>query len=357
MEKLINKVYTDPSNPGGFGGAERLYKEVKKLNNKVSRDDIGKFLEKNRTYTLFRNRRVNFKHSPIIPTGFLSDVHVDLGDFQSLANDNKGFRYLLVCVDTLSRRVFTSPVKSKNFTDIKDAFDKVFAEMPYLPQQVFSDRGKEFVSANISQYFKELGVPKFKAEASNIKAAFAERMIRTIKHKLYPYFSEKNTTDWVTVIPKITDAINKSICRSTGMRPIDINEKNADEVWERLYAPMVRGEPGTSRKSLKFAKGDHVRMSRTKPVFEKGYLPNFSDEILRVTGTSKHDPEFYELHDEENEPIRGRFYKEELVKTTKDTSYRIEKVLQKKTVNGRKKLLVKFIGYKNPEWIFENDLV
>jgi transposase InsO family protein len=360
QENLINKIYTDPKNPGGYGGRQRLYKEAHKVDGYVSRKNVDDFLKKNRTYTLFRDCRKKFNRSQIIPAGFLSDLHVDLGDFQSLSRKNKGYRYMLVCVDVLSRRVFTAPVRSKSFLDMKEAFEKVFERMPYLPQQIFSDRGTEFESKDIQAYLEDLGIKKFRAEASHIKSAFAKRMIRTIKEKLYRYFSEKNTTDWITVIPKITNAINNSVCRSTGLRPVDIDEKSARQVWEKIYAPIVRDYGNDTYRREKFNLDDPVRISRSKPIFEKGYHPKFSDEIFKIKEIVKENrdkPLYYRLVDYQNEPIKGRFYKEELLQTTEDTTYRIEKIYRKRNNKGIKELYVKFIGYKDKYWIKESDLV
>jgi hypothetical protein len=376
MDAIINRVFTDPNNPGGYSSFDRLFKAVKLVDSHVTRSDVKNFLQRNRTYNLFRQRRLKFKRSKIIPFGFLSDLHVDLGDFQSLAPKNKGYRYLLVGVDTFSRRVFAMPIKSKSFADVKDGFERLFASMPYLPQQIFSDRGKEFMSHDISNYFLEIGVPKYKAEASNIKAAFAERMLRTIKNRLYKYFSEKNTTNWISVLPKILNAINHSVCRSTGMRPVDIDEHNASEIWERLYAPLVRdygnhnpaaassssskkmSPPPPPPRAVLFAKGDDVRISRAKPLFEKGYLPTFSDEVFKIDTVSRSNPPYFYLVDSDGEKIRGRFYQEELLKTSeKDTTYRIEKVLKRRTRKGKKEIYVKFIGYKAYYWINETDIV
>jgi len=88
-EKLINKIYTDAKNPGGFGGLNRLYAEAKKHDSNITKNDVVTFLEGNRTYTLFKDRRINYERSKIIPAGFLSDLHVDLGDFQSLSGQTK----------------------------------------------------------------------------------------------------------------------------------------------------------------------------------------------------------------------------------------------------------------------------
>src|SRR6266446_6969079 len=101
----INKIYTDISSPGGYAGVQKLYKEVHKKHPNISRDDIKEFLQSNRTYTLFKHRRVNFPRSKIVPTGILDQLHCDLADFQALSRKNSGYRYLLVAVDIFTKMV------------------------------------------------------------------------------------------------------------------------------------------------------------------------------------------------------------------------------------------------------------
>jgi len=176
VDNKINKIYTDPKSAGGFSGVENLFTELRKKYPGISKADVRKFLEGNRTYTLFKQRRVHFKRSKFVPAGFLTDLQVDLGDFQKLALGNEGFRYLLVGVDVLSRRLFTAPVKSKTSGHMIDGFEQIFSQMSYLPQQIFSDRGMEFESKEVKEYFKKNGIQKFKSRASEVKAGVAERM-------------------------------------------------------------------------------------------------------------------------------------------------------------------------------------
>ena len=359
-QSKINKIYSDPASAGGFSGVDNLYHELRKKHPGITKTDVRKFLEENRTYTLFKQRRVHFKRSKFVPAGFLTDMQVDLGDFQMLARGNGGFRYMLVGVDVLSRRLFTAPVKSKSSGHMIAGFEQIFSQMPYMPQQIFSDRGMEFESKEVRDFFEKKGIEKFKSRASEVKAGVAERMIKTIKQRLYRYFSEKNTTNWIKVLPKITRAINHTKCRITSMRPADITEKNASDVWERVYGNYVRGVDG-KRKGSRFSRGDSVRISRAKPIFEKGYLPNFSDEIFTVNKVSRAAPNHYELIDNKGEPIHGRFYQEELVKTREDenTTYRIERIIRKRKTPNKQTMeyLVKFIGYPEQYWIDENDIV
>ena len=63
--------------------------------------------------------------------------------------------------------------------------------------------------------------------------------------------------------------------------------------------------------------------------------------------------------DEKGEVIKGGFYENELQKSnTKDNVYLVEKILQTKTVKGKKKHLVKFIGYSDKfnEWLDDKDI-
>jgi hypothetical protein len=94
-------------------------------------------------------------------------------------------------------------------------------------------------------------------------------------------------------------------------------------------------------------------------VFDKGYLPNWSDEILEVDNVKKGEPSTYKIKDKNSEMFKGNFYFQDLGKTRIDneTSYRIEKILNKRTTKEGKEFRVKFIGYSEPEWIKESDIV
>ena len=149
----------------------------------------------------------------------MTHLHTDLGDFQKLAKENDGYRYLLVAVDLLSRRLFTAPVKSKESKDMIDAFKEIFNQMPYLPQEIFSgllffaffslsycnlDRGTEFEAKNVKELFEELGIKKYKANSSKIKAAVAERMV--LLYLFFNYFllfrSELSNNGYINILAK-----------------------------------------------------------------------------------------------------------------------------------------------------------
>ena len=116
---------------------------------------------------------------------------------------------------------------------------------------------------------------------------------------------------------------------------------------------MIYLKPGQP----KFAVGEHVRISKYKrKVFDKGYTPNWIEEIFVIDKIIPTKPVTYSIIDLMGEPIRGSFYEQELQKAKQQT-FRIEKVIRRD--NKKKIALVKWSGYpdKFNSWVSFKDLV
>ncbi|KAL3095212.1 hypothetical protein niasHT_020363 [Heterodera trifolii] len=61
----------------------------------------------------FLKDRKRFPRLKTIPSGFHTDWQCDLCIFDQLKEHNDGYKYLLVCIDVLSRMIFSAPAKSK----------------------------------------------------------------------------------------------------------------------------------------------------------------------------------------------------------------------------------------------------
>ena len=107
-------------------------------------------------------------------------------------------------------------------------------------------------------------------------------------------------------------------------------------------------------KDPKFKVDDHVRISKYKNIFAKGYTANWSEEVFVINKVKNTVPWTYVINDLNGEEIIGTFYEKELQKTNQK-EFRIEKVLKKKG----DKLYVKWKGYDNSfnSWIDKKDLV
>ena len=76
--ETLKKLYTNPASPAGFSGINNLYKEAHKIDSKITRKDVKHFLEGDRTYTLFKQRRIKYQRSKTVPAGYFTDCQADL---------------------------------------------------------------------------------------------------------------------------------------------------------------------------------------------------------------------------------------------------------------------------------------
>jgi hypothetical protein len=353
-EKILKDIYYNLNSPASYAGINKILVEAKKKNKNISIKDVTDFLSKERTYTLFKPRRIRFKRLRTIPTGLNTDWQCDLCIFDSIKKENDNNAYLLVCIDVLSRKIYVAPARTKKSEDMIKSFDIIFDKSKIFPNKLYSDAGVEFQAKKMLNYFNEKNIIKHVMYTPNLHAGVVERANRTIKGRLYKYFSEKNTTRWIEIIDKIVNGINNSINRTIGMKPNSVNYENAHELLERVYKSN-RDENANP----KFKIGDIVRISKEKTKFEKGYLPNFTDELFKIIKVSLTDPPSYRIADLEDNKIESVFYEQELVLTTKDTTYRIAEVIKTRKRKGIKELFVRWVGYseKHNSWIKESDLV
>jgi hypothetical protein len=165
-----------------------------------------------------------------------------------------------------------------------------------------------------------------------------ERVHRTIRDKLYKYFTYKN------VLPNFVNAYNDTIHSTTGMAPSKVTDNNILAIWKRLQQIEQR----IRRTQAKFRVGHHVRIRKEKMIFAKGSEQNYSTEIFEIIKVIPKIPRpVYELEDLKQTPIEGQFYPEELtpVRISKPTTYQIDKIVDRRLRRGILEYLVKWRGY------------
>jgi hypothetical protein len=172
-----------------------------------------------------------------------------------------------------------------------------------------------------------------------------ERFIRTLKEKMYRYFTARNTYRNLDILDDLIISYNKTYHRNIIMAPFEVYKENESDVWRSMYG-LVNDEII----KFKFNVGDKVRISKNKNIFEKVYTPNWTEEVFIITARMARVPPVYQVKDL-NDTDMGVFYVKELqsVKMKDDEEYRIEKILKKRKRKGKLEYFVRWLGY-TPEF-------
>ncbi|CAB4012583.1 uncharacterized transposon-derived [Paramuricea clavata] len=170
---------------------------------------------------------------------------------------------------------------TKAVENVLTQFKERFGRYPKTAQ--FND-GKEFYNVGVKTLLKDHDVHYFSTRTFRI-AALVERFNRTLKTRIWKYFTENRTKVWVDILPALVRSYNSTTYRTIGMRPADANEKNKEEVWTRIC-----GYPLDSFPKPKFKVGVHVREEIKHKTFEKGYEPTLDNELYVVTAVFMGNP-------------------------------------------------------------------
>ena len=328
----MEKHYYEPSQPGSYGGIKPLIRYTG-----TSGKSVITWLRTQDAYTLHRPVRKKFARRKTFSKGINDVFQADLADLQNLSCYNDNFRYLLTCICVFSKFAFAIPVKDKRGVSIANAFEKIFSQR--LPNFLQSDRGSEFLNHEVQSIFRKHNIKHYWSFNDDIKASCVERFNRTIKTKIFRYLTHHNTNRWIDVIEDFFSSYNNSYHRTIGMTPNQVNSDNQEEVAKRTYPPKVKPE-------WKYKIGDKVRISRYKHIFEKGYLPNWSEEIFTIADCFPTNPVTYAVSDLSGLIIKGKFYEAEVQLVSKtDDVYIVEKVIRTRKRNGVLEYFVKWRGY------------
>ena len=101
------------------------------------------------------------------------------------------------------------------------------------------------------------------------KSVVAERFIRTLKSKIYKYMASISKNVYIDKLDNKVDKYNNTYHTTIKMKPIDVKDNKYLNVDKEI-----------NNKDPKFKVGDHVRISKYKNIFAKGYMPNWSEEVF-----------------------------------------------------------------------------
>lgn len=305
---LLHRLYYTPDNPASFSSPEVLYYYAKKLKPLITREHVKNWLLSQDAYTMHRKIVHRFPRRKFISKGINYCWQIDLMELPQLQKENSGYRYGLIAIDTFSRKAYGVLMKKKNATTVCNAFREIIRKHKVKPSKIMSDSGLEFFNKIFKAFLNKNNIVIYRTE-QHIKASMAERLIKSLKTKLFRYFTANNTLKYSHIFQDIITAYNNKIHSSlNNLSPNMVTKKNEAIVWKHLYGGYIKND----KAKFKFKIGDYVRISKYKNVFGKGYINNFTKDLFIVKEQIPTVPVTYNLMDTNKEDIKGIFYEPEL---------------------------------------------
>ena len=173
------------------------------------------------------------------------------------------------------------------------------------------------------------------------KSVVTERFTRTLKAKIYRCMTSRSKNVYIHKLNDIVNEYNNIYHGTIQMKCVTVTDNT-----------YINSSKEVNDKDHKFQVGDHVRISKYKNIFAKGYSPNWSEEVFVIEEVKNRVPWTYVINAFNGEEIIGTFY-EKALQNTNQEKFSLEKVIKKKS----DKLYVKWKGYDNSfnTWVDKKD--
>ena len=169
-----------------------------------------------------------------------------------------------------SKYAWVFPLKDKKGISIVNAFQKIISK-ERKPNKIWVDQGSEFYNNSFKDFLKINNIEMYSTYNEG-KSVVAERFIRTLKNKIFKHMTAISKNVYFDMLDDIVNKYNNTDHKTIKMKPIDVTTDS-----------YVEYNKDSNEKYPKFKVGDHVRISKYKSIFAKGYTQNWSEKVFVVS--------------------------------------------------------------------------
>ena len=162
------------------------------------------------------------------------------------------------------------PLKDKKGITIVNAFQKVLNKADCKQNKLWVDKGSEFYNRSMKSWLEKYVIEMHWTHREG-KPVVTERFIRILKNKIYKHVTTSSKDVYIHKLDDMVNAYNNTYHRKIKMAPTDVKYNT--------YIDFIKE---INDKDPKSHVGDHVRISKYKNIFAKGYTPNWSEEIIII---------------------------------------------------------------------------
>ena len=260
-QTIISDIYFDRS---GYGSKATTLKDAREKDKTIAMEDVEDFFRMN----VEIKRKQRGQNSFVAPhnnhTFQLDLFFISKNDIEA----TQKFRAGLVMIDVLSKYAVVVPIKSKSPADVIAGTMEGLEKMKAKPKIIYTDDEGSISGADFKQLVEDEGIELYRTRGH---PAFAERIIRTFKDKLFKRVENdekkgKNNIQWIDYITEILLTYNnKDVHSATGPTPNEAR-KERNEFKAKLNV-SVKAKKERMYPTLEV--GDKVKIMRKKAITEK----------------------------------------------------------------------------------------
>jgi hypothetical protein len=269
----LKEIYEKFNYPGG----DKLYKLAKKEGLKITHTDVDTFLQKQHVAQVFK--RTPPKKGFIVAFNPNERAQMDLIDMSKFGQTNKGYNWIFLIVDIFTRKAWAYLMKNKNEGSINDVLKQYLGK--YQPDLIVSDNESGFKSRIVQKLMEAHQVAHDMVEPQDHKAlGVVDRAVQTIKNAIYKYLKAKNTTSYVSQLPRIVEAYNAT--PHSGIENIAPNDASAKENVEMLQLLNHKKYQVNRKNHVLLQVGDIVRIRLKTNAFARSFDDKYSDKQYTI---------------------------------------------------------------------------
>lgn len=363
----MKTIYFDPAHPAAFAGPDKLYRVVKQEGRfDISKYKIRKWLKSQEPYSLHQPAKRRFRRNRVWVSGIDDQWDMDLMDVSNVAEHNDNIHFVLVALDIFSKYLWLRPLVNKTGPVVAAAVRDLLSK-GRKPNRVRTDKGQEFRAKPIQAVFKDKDVHHFETQ-NEVKANFAERVIRTLRNRMHRYMTHNQTFRYLDHLQDFANSYNSTHHRTIGMMPRQVSEDNETKVWWRTYwdthrksVKKERKHKSRLQKPFRFKIGDNVRITYLRNVFTRDHHQKWSGEVFKIARRIlRGGLPIYYLKDYHDQDLIGSFYQPELQRIDVDENqmWKVEKILKSRTRRGKKEHFVRWLHWPKSfdQWVKAEDI-
>ena len=175
-------------------------------------------------------------------------------------------------------------MKDKKGITITNPFQNILKEFNRKPNKTWIHKGSEFYNSSVKKWLKDNNIEMYSIHNEG-KSVVTERFIRTLKAKIYKYMTPISKNVYIDKLDDTVNEYSNTYHKTIKMKPVDVEGNTYIDISKEV-----------NDKSSKFKGSDHVRISKYKNIFAKGYTPNWSEEVFAIKNVKNTVPWTYAIN-------------------------------------------------------------